>query len=137
METVGLVLLLVALFGAFLFLRRKAKVEETRPEPVRRPGAKPTKFHAVSIRHEKNACAAAKELAGRRFLSGAAPQLPLPDCDAAECSCRFRHHDDRRSNKDRRSPFGLSGLSAASGAYEREQREGSDRRKSDDDEFFR
>ena len=75
-------------------------------------------------------------MAGRRFLSGAAPQLPLADCDAAECSCRFRHHDDRRSNKDRRSPFLASGLSAASGTYEREKRAGSDRRKSDDDDFF-
>ncbi|MGB5164869.1 MAG: hypothetical protein WBN09_09505 [Woeseiaceae bacterium] len=137
MESIGLILLLVVLLGIFLFLRSKAKVEETRPEPVRRPGAQPTQFHAVSIRHETNACMAAKELAGRRFLSGAAPQLPLPECDAAECSCRFRHHDDRRSSKDRRSPFSASGFSAASGTYEREQREGSDRRKSDDDDFFR
>jgi hypothetical protein len=136
METIGLILLLVALLGIFLFLRSKSKVEQTRPEPIRRPGAKPTQYHAVSIKHEVSACGAAKEMAGRRFLSGAAPQLPLPDCDAIECNCRFRHHDDRRSSKDRRSPFSAAGFSAATGTYEQEKREGSDRRKSDDDDFF-
>jgi hypothetical protein len=30
----------------------------------------------------------------------------LPGCDAAKCSCRYVHHDDRRHG-DRRNPYPL------------------------------
>ena len=136
MESIGLIALLIVLVGAFLFIRSRSKVEEIRPEPIKRPGAKSTQFHAVSIKHDKNACQAAQDLAGRRFLSGAAPQLPLPDCDAMQCHCLFRHHDDRRSRKERRSPFAASGFSTAPGNFQQEKRAGSDRRKNNDDDFF-
>ena len=44
-------------------------------------------FHAVSLKYSSSACDAAKAMTGRRFLSGAAPRLPLPGCDASECRC--------------------------------------------------
>jgi len=90
-------------------------------------------YHAVSINIEQTGCAAAKAMTGRRFLSSAAPQLPLPECDALECRCIFTHHADRRENRNRRSPFASGGYSAnPTGTHERERRARHDRRKEDD-----
>jgi len=63
------------------------------------------RFHALSIRAGRNACAAAREVHGQRFLAKEAPELPLPGCDRRHCYCRFVHHRDRRSGDDRRQPF--------------------------------
>lgn len=41
----------------------------------------------------------------RRFLSAAAPQLPLKECACETCECRYAHHDDRRAVRDRRANF--------------------------------
>ena len=55
-----------------------------------KPAAKDSgTFHAVAIKCSDNACDAAKAMTGRRFLSGAAPRLPLPECDFLECSCQI------------------------------------------------
>ena len=82
-------------------------------------------FHAVSIRPGVFACNAARELEGQRFLSGSAPRIPLPGCDASDCSCRFSHHADRRAGDDRRSLYRSSiGIDIASlGAEKRSDRE--------------
>jgi len=55
-------------------------------------------FHAVDIVSNGTACAAVRHLAGTRFLSRERPpQLPLGNCDSpATCTCRYRHHEDRR-----------------------------------------
>ena len=74
---------------------------------------------------------------GRRFLSSAAPRLPLAECDSLECNCKFVHHKDRRTGKDRRNPWGQGLGTSGTGNYRQEQREGGDRRKHDDaDTFF-
>jgi hypothetical protein len=62
-------------------------------------------FHAVSIQPGAKSCAAAKEIENRRFLSSSAPMLPLKDCTQANCQCRYLHHGDRRSFRDRRVNF--------------------------------
>lgn len=72
---------------------------------------------------------------GRRFLSTAAPKLPLPACDVLECNCRFIHHKDRRTGVERRSPFAPGGVGGISGKFEQEQRKGGDRRNGDDESF--
>ena len=69
------------------------------------------KWHAVSIALCPRACGAARKAHGMRFLSADAPVLPLPDCRAPLCTCRFRHHQDRRSELRRASDI------IASGAY--------------------
>jgi hypothetical protein len=56
------------------------------------------KWHAVSVTHCPRACAAARKFNGIRFLSQDAPVLPLPECRAPLCTCRFQHHRDRRSS---------------------------------------
>ena len=57
-------------------------------------------WHAVSIVLQAGACAAARAIAGRRFLSSEhPPQLPLEGCTAATCTCRYAHHSDRRVHR--------------------------------------
>ncbi len=128
--------ILVALLLAWLLIRRRSasavEKQESAPPPV---SHKSTEFHAVSIRFESNACKAARQMEGRRFLSSAAPRLPLPECDVLECNCRFIHHKDRRTGRDRRSPFGPGGMGGGTGRFEQEQRKGGDRRKTDAERF--
>ena len=137
MDLPVLALILVVLLLVWLFIRQRQNTEnKTSDKPAPQVSQKSMAYHAVSIRFTSNACKAARDLEGRRFLSSAAPRLPLPDCDVLECNCRFAHHKDRRTGKDRRSPFGSGGFGGGSGRYEQEQREGSDRRASEEEDFF-
>lgn len=85
------------------------------------------RFHALSIRFGAGACAAARALHGKRFLSPQAPALPLATCDSQHCRCRFVHHRDRRDGEDRRSPF-QSGYGGSATRIERDRRRADDRR---------
>lgn len=123
--------LAVLLLIVWLFVRKRGKSEE-KQQPASLKDTGNTAYHAVSIKFEKYACEAVKEMEGRRFLSSAAPRLPLPECNALECRCHFVHHSDRRTPRDRRSPFAASGFAGGTGSYEQERRERSDRRKGDD-----
>ena len=61
-------------------------------------------FHAVEICCTKNACQAAQDTRGERYLSAEAPLLPLDQCDRRDrCKCRYKHHEDRRGGESRRS----------------------------------
>jgi hypothetical protein len=113
----------------WLLKKRKEAAVEAPTSSVAQPTSGDSQFHAVSIKTSGPACKAAQEMSGRRFLATAAPRLPLPECDVLECNCRFSHHDDRRLNKDRRSPFTPGGIAGSTGSYSSEQRDGSDRRK--------
>lgn len=106
---------------------KAAAVAESQPT-TKQIGA----YHAVAIKYEENACDAAKAMTGRRFLSNAAPSLPLPECDHPSCHCKFAHFADRRAARDRRSPFSPAGPIGTTGSYERERRATSDRRKRTD-----
>lgn len=129
-----LVLLLVVLvLATWLLIRMLRRQNSADPAPTVRRRESKSSFHAVSIKLSGEACAAAQALAGRRYLSGSAPRLPLPECDRGECQCCFVHHQDRRSGKDRRSPFSPAGFGGGSGLHEKEQRAGRDRRTGDDD----
>ena len=59
-------------------------------------------YHAVSIKAGKSCHQTAQKYGHRRFLSGEAPQLPQPTCNAKACECRYVHHEDRRDGSDRR-----------------------------------
>lgn len=129
MNPVAIFLILVLLVALWWLIRKRREDLTETQAPAFRPKSTNTQFHAVSITHSGSACKAAVEMAGRRFLATAAPKLPLPDCDSLECKCRFAHHDDRRSNKDRRSPFGPGGSATSTGAFTKERRDGTDRRR--------
>lgn len=128
---IGIAALLVAVL-IFLKLRSRTPVRgpnENRPD-VAGTARLNRDFHAVSIRPGIFACKAARDLEGERFLSGSAPRIPLPDCDASDCTCRFAHHADRRAGEDRRSLYRSSlGIDIKSlGVEKRSDRE----RRSDD-----
>ena len=130
--------LLIFVVLVLLFLRRGNK-QTTAPKKVERrttTSSDDTAFHAVSIKFVPKACDAAKELDGTRFLSSAAPQIPLPGCDVVDCQCRFVHYKDRRARVDRRSLFTSSGLSATTGKFEAERRENQERRHDDDEDLL-
>lgn len=59
-------------------------------------------YHGVSVIAEKVGCAGARAIRERRYLAREAPRLPLPDCDAATCHCRYSHFDDRRAGERRK-----------------------------------
>ncbi|MDH5499989.1 MAG: hypothetical protein OEY72_02685 [Gammaproteobacteria bacterium] len=124
--------LLLILTTAWLVvrIRQNKAVDDTRS--VRKPKDS-GRFHAVAIKYSEHACNAAKALTGRRFLSNAAPRLPLPECDYPDCNCRFAHFNDRRNGHDRRSPFGPGTGTGTTGVHEQERRERNDRRRDSDD----
>lgn len=78
---------------------------EAKPAPAKKPLQT---FHAVSIQAGSRACAQAKALEGKRFLSRQAPVLPLKACTCASCECRYQHHEDRRKGPRRARDFGVS-----------------------------
>jgi hypothetical protein len=113
--SISIILSLIAI--GWWFLSGPKKVD--RPKNTRTAG----RFHAVAIECGTDACPAANELRNMRLLSGEAPQLPLPDCDAPRCDCRYVHFDDRR-DEDRRHPY--AGINQVFGTAD--QRSGEDRR---------
>jgi hypothetical protein len=82
--------------SALFHFRSRVKREPVRAHQVRNP------YHAVSIEGGRGrACRTVRGLAERRFLAHEAPRLPLAGCDSPVCSCRYQHHDDRRSDPRR------------------------------------
>jgi hypothetical protein len=106
--------ILVVLLAIFLVATRRKTVANSRaPLPnmgnrVKKPRktAQATRnpYRATSILHDENACDAIKVLGSRRFLDvdKATPTFPLPDCDAAQCNCKYARHEDRRDSFDGR-----------------------------------
>jgi hypothetical protein len=55
-------------------------------------------WHAVALVCKGQACEAVLALRGRRFLSAQAPRLPIPECSQPQnCQCSYRHYSDRRA----------------------------------------
>ena len=133
MRGILILLLLAVIVGLLFYRRRRAAIEAEARESAKKLTHKDSRYHAVSIRFPANACAAAKEMAGVRHLASEAPPLPLPGCTSARCDCRYVHHDDRRSGKDRRSPFAAGGMAGSTGKFDMERRGGTDRRRDGND----
>lgn len=131
------IIVVIALISAVVIVRNRRERENVRPDQLdKRVATSDTKFHAVSLQFASNACDAAKNMKGRRFLSSAAPRIPLPGCDVAECRCKFVHHKDRRSREDRRSPFGKGFADGETGEHRIEQRQSAERRNDPDEDEF-
>jgi hypothetical protein len=99
--------------------QREQGMEERSMELLKRFGVKPAQrnpkvpagahrehvritnpWHAVSIVPPPEGCATAQTIAGKRYLSKELPpRVPLADCTAAVCTCRYDHHADRRSRR--------------------------------------
>jgi hypothetical protein len=92
-------------------------------------------WHAVSIVPGESACEAVGKWRDQRVLSAQAPQLPLAECaHPGQCTCRYRHHADRRSERRRARDNGLPKGSYAGG----ERRSGARGRRATDgwDTYF-
>ncbi len=88
-------------------------------------------YRSVTIQMCLESCAAAAKLQGQRFLASEAPELPLFSCDAEKCTCRYRHHQDRRGSEDRRFKLGqFNDINSKLGAEERREGDDGDRRRS-------
>ena len=119
---------------AVVFFVVRSKGSDSKPKsPAGRPvkATATSEFHAVSIRFRSSACSAAKSLDGKRFLSSAAPRIPLTDCDVLECKCRFVHYSDRREGDDRRNPY-RAGIAGETGKHPQEKRRRPERREDPD-----
>src|ERR1700735_1405426 len=85
------------------------------------PGAKAAKREPRKRRHAGTTlpgaphCQPAEAAKGRRFLSTEAPILPLRECDAAACTCKYRHYEDRRGAPRRSEEDGKGGLRSRTG----------------------
>ena len=132
------IILIVAVGGGLWFLSSRSSGNKTRSTSAVARSRKSTpaassasQWHAVIIRFDAEACAAARALENTRFLSREAPTTPLPDCDAETCNCKYVHYNDRRKeDSDRRSMASLrSSLHEASGDEEKRGKRG--RRSSD------
>ena len=132
---VGIVVIGI-LIVLILWFNRNQAPNDRQPSPRRRSQAGPdVRFHAVSIKFASTACDAAKALEDQRFLSNAAPRIPLPECTVRECECRFIHYEDRRGEDDRKRPDRQS-LSDDSGEDEKERRLRGERRSDGSEDYF-
>jgi hypothetical protein len=104
--------LVVAAGAAYWLVTRRARTRSRPSQQAKAGVAQPAKaggrFGAVHIRARSSACGAARALEGQRFLSKDAPSLPLPECSAAQCSCRFAKLSDRRTEGRRLEQGSLS-----------------------------
>lgn len=132
----SIVAIVILILAIYLFGRTKATTRKRPPRPNKLGTAQPdSQFHAVSLEISGNACDAAQAIAGKRFLSNAAPQLPLPECDVGNCGCRYTHHKDRRVGVDRRKQY-RKVLIGEQGPPIKEKRHRGDRRNDDPEDFF-
>lgn len=124
---IALVLIAVALLIALAFwLRHTKKRQNSRGTRVRNPQRPSDSYQSVEVHAGRDACDAVRRIGDKRFLSGEAPEIPVPGCDAAKCSCSYVHHQDRRRG-DRRHRF--PNLASAPPAEAGDRRTKRDRRK--------
>ncbi|VUX55644.1 conserved protein of unknown function [uncultured Woeseiaceae bacterium] len=126
----SIIAIIILVVSILLFRRTRATTKKRPPDPDRLGKVQPyVRFHAVSLENLRGACAAAYAIEGERFLAGATPRIPLPECDAPVCNCHFVHHDDRRLSDNRRQRW--TGFVGDSDGTMKEQRDGGDRRNKD------
>ncbi len=93
------------------------------------PEAQGNPFASVAVHCDSNGCAAARDIAGQRHLLEEAPALPLPQCAADTCNCRYFRYGDRRSLLTNRRTQGAASGRAKAWPWKSNRRSGQDRRK--------
>jgi hypothetical protein len=96
MELLVLLIVAMAAIAAFLWYRKKSSAPTEATSPSNR-------FHAVTIHMPADACPAVRMFESNKFLAKEAPRLPLENCTAPRCQCRYEHYDDRRTDERRES----------------------------------
>lgn len=111
--------------------RRTAKPAKT---PARQSKPRNPQYDAVEIQFAGEACRAAQDVTGKRYLCDRAPILPLNDCDRPQaCACRYGRYSDRRDNPRRKSEGALPTQHSAA-AHSEERRRDQGRRSEELDE---
>jgi len=82
---------------------------ETRAKPARQGGIDKLRANSMfwGVEMGTPGCEASQQLLGRQYTFEEAPELPLPECSSANCTCQFKGLRDnrtrsRRSGNDRR-----------------------------------
>lgn len=83
---------------------KKRRVKKSKPKSRKAIISKPA-FRSVVIETGMNACQSAQDLNNQSILMAEASALPLGNCDAEKCNCRYLRYDDRRRDKRRNSAF--------------------------------
>jgi len=126
---------IIAIGVVILWVARNRQPESAKATQLSRTGVlkmtDTSKFHAVSIKFSSAACEAAKAMDGRRILSSQSPTIPLPECDAADCDCRFVHYPDRRGQSDRRDAYRKSASGGSGKSKDDKRHRLTDRRSGD------
>lgn len=115
--TLFLVFLVLAVLAGMVWMWRSQQQPKPRKIPSRQTQAAPARPGGLD-KLEKNplfggvelsvaGCAAADALQGQHFAFADAPELPVPGCDSANCTCQFKGLKDnrtghRRTHEDRR-----------------------------------
>ena len=86
-------------------------------------------FASVAVHCGEDGCAAARAIAGKRHLLDEAPALPLAQCAADVCNCRFFRYGDRRSLLTNRRSHGPTSGRANNSLWQDNRRSGHERRK--------
>jgi hypothetical protein len=111
MELFGVVSILAAVLLLAPKISSKAKkTMSTTDKGIGKTGIQARNpWRAFSIVHDHPACEAVKAINNKRFLdTDKKLLLPLRDCDASTCSCKYVFHEDRREyDEDRRHPASL------------------------------
>ena len=131
----SIIAIIILVASILLFRRTRATTKRPPPVPDRLGKVQPdARFHAVSLENLSGACAAAYAIEGERFRPGAAPHIPLPECDVPVCNCLFVHHKDRRLAGNRRLRW--TGFVGDLGGAMKDQRHEGDRRSNDPENYF-
>lgn len=109
--------------------RRLKQLLESSEVALARPS-----YRCVKIEAGSNACQHVQVLLEKPILVDNAPRLPLPDCNTAQCSCKFLRYDDRRSGEDRRTSSAEAAANAKIYADKRVRR---DRRRASIQQFLK
>lgn len=104
--------ILLVIGGTLWYLNGRRRTPARRPRAPaavtsHRPGgidklSGNTLFWGVEL--AETGCEAARRLHGNRYTFAEAPELPLPGCDSAACTCQFRGMPERRSQVRRTHP---------------------------------
>jgi hypothetical protein len=116
--------------GSVVFgLRRRRKYSLNRGAKIQAKAG--SKYQCVMIYPCIDACEAAAQQDGQRYLLDKVPDLPLPGCDTRKCTCHYQNFVDRREGGDRRFKLAqFNAIDSRLGGEELRSDKQGDRRKS-------
>lgn len=104
----GILLAILLTLMFVKYLRHHAKKQLKAKLDVSTTQLRKPAFRCVEIKTDGTACEHVKSLQNKRILVEFAPLVPLNNCNAKECNCRYVRYNDRRSGVDRRTLQELS-----------------------------